>query len=97
MLPHANAVSNDRDCRLPCLLLQVEEAGERVEQELTAALATAEDYAHSSDMRSLRPSLVYDPVNNAVWIKLPKGSQVRCSPAHCWVHPMSTAVASTAC
>ena len=54
-----------------------------MEQALTAALATAEDYAHSSDMRSLRPSLVYDPVNNAVWIKLPKGSNVRCSPARC--------------
>ena len=67
----------------PCLLLQVEAAGERVEQELTAALATVDDYAHSSDMRSLRPSLVYDPVNNAVWIKLPKGSNVRCLPAHC--------------
>ena len=66
---------------LPCHLLQVEEAGERVEQELTAALATVDDYAHSSDMRSLRPSLVHDPVNNAVWIKLPKGSQVECLPA----------------
>ena len=83
MLPQATAVSNDGVAGFPCLPLQVEEAGERVEQELTAALATAEDYAHSSDMRSLRPSLVYDPVNNAVWIKLPKGSNVRCSPAHC--------------
>ena len=81
MLPQANAVNNAEFAGSPCLLLQVEAAGERVEQELTAALATVDDYAHSSDMRSLRPSLVYDPVNNAVWIKLPKGSNVRSLPA----------------
>lgn len=58
-------------------VLQVEEAGERVEQTLGQAFKAVSDYSLLHDPPRSRPTLIFDPVNSAVWIKLVKGSQVK--------------------
>ena len=66
---------------LPCcfdgsLAAQVEKAGEIVEETLFRAFVAVSEYSQQQDPASKRPTLVFDPVNIAVWIKLVKGSQV---------------------
>ena len=58
--------------------LQVETAGERVEAEVSKSLEAALGVWQREDtLAALRPSMVYDPVNNAVWLKAVQRSQVR--------------------
>ena len=67
------------------LRAQVEAAGDRVEAELGAVLAVATGVWRDRDaLPALRPVAVFDPVNNAVWLKAPARSQARAhSPCAC--------------
>ena len=56
---------------------QVEEAGERVERELDAVFTPLEAKGRAADLFSNRPSVKYDRINNAVWIRLIRGSKAR--------------------
>ena len=60
--------------------VQVEAASDRVEQVLNAAFDAVSLPNLGRMPVKLRPSIVHDRFNNAVWIKIPKGSPVR-SPA----------------
>ena len=57
-------------------LAQVEKAGSAVEETLFRAFQAICEYSEQHDPSSKRPTLIFDPVNSAVWIKLVKGSQV---------------------
>lgn len=57
---------------------QVEEAGDRVEQELEKAFAGVQLPVALGKMPvKYRPTITHDRNNNACWIKVPKGSPVR--------------------
>ena len=47
-----------------------------VEETLFRAFQAICEYSGQHDPSSKRPTLIFDPVNSAVWIKLVKGSQV---------------------
>jgi len=47
-----------------------------VEETLFRAFQAICEYSEQHDPSSKRPTLIFDPVNSAVWIKLVKGSQV---------------------
>ncbi|DBB15379.1 TPA: hypothetical protein ACH3X3_003613 [Trebouxia sp. C0006] len=53
----------------------VEKAGSAVEETLFRAFQAICEYSEQHDPSSKRPTLIFDPVNSAVWIKLVKGSQ----------------------
>ncbi|KAL0023521.1 hypothetical protein WJX79_006936 [Trebouxia sp. C0005] len=53
----------------------VEKAGSIVEETLSRAFQAICEYSEQHDPSSKRPTLIFDPVNGAVWIKLIKGSQ----------------------
>ena len=55
---------------------QVEAAGERVERALRDAFVPVEEVGQQHDLQKNRPRVIYDSVNNAVWIKLVSGSKV---------------------
>ena len=55
---------------------QVEDAGERVERSLSEAFKAVSEYSAEQDPPRSCPTLIFDPVNSAVWIKLVKGSKV---------------------
>jgi hypothetical protein len=57
--------------------VQVEAASDRVERALHAAFDAVNLPALGKMPVKLRPSIVHDRFNNAVWIKIPKGSPVR--------------------
>ena len=57
--------------------MQVEAASDRVEQALTAAFDAVSLPNLGKMPVKLRPAIVHDRFNNAVWIKIPKGSPVR--------------------
>lgn len=73
---------------------QVEEASGRVEQELNAAFAAVHLPTLAKMPAKLRPSIVHDRANNAVWIKIPKGSPVRDPVRH---KPCKTSVTCCHC
>ena len=55
---------------------QVEVAGERVERALRDAFVPVEEAGQQHDLQKNRPRVIYDSINNAVWIKLVSGSKV---------------------
>lgn len=59
-------------------VIQVEAASDRVERELNAAFDAVNLPALGKMPTKLRPSIVHDRTNNAVWIRIPKGSPVSC-------------------
>ena len=71
--PLAQTSSN---AHLDFVLAQVEQAGSMVEETLFRAFQAICEYSEQHDPSSKRPTLIFDPVNSAVWIKLVKGSQV---------------------
>ncbi len=64
------------NAHLVFFLAQVEKAGSIVEETLFRAFQAICEYSEQHDPSSKRPTLIFDPVNSAVWIKLVKGSQV---------------------
>ena len=58
---------------------QVEVAGERVERALRDAFVPVEEVGQQHDLQKNRPRVIYDSINNAVWIKLVSGSKVGCN------------------
>jgi len=69
----AQTLSN---AHLAFFLAQVEKSGLIVEETLFQAFQAICEYSEQHDPSSKRPTLIFDPVNSAVWIKLVKGSQV---------------------
>jgi hypothetical protein len=58
--------------------VQVEAAGERVEEQVGAILGAALGVWQQHDaLPALKPSVVYDIANNAVWLKAIGRSQAR--------------------
>ena len=98
---HMSLAAATTQLLLTTLCGQVEAAGEGVEAELGAMLAaTTSLWQESNPLPALRPVAVFDPVNNAVWLKVAARSQARTrapwhvSPAYillseqagCWAH-----------
>ena len=57
-------------------MIQVEKAGEVIEEALFRVFDDITAYSQQHDPARTRPSLTFDQVNNSVWIKLTKESQV---------------------
>lgn len=57
--------------------MQVEAASDKVERELHAAFGAVNLPALAKMPMKYKPSILHDRTNNAVWIRIPKGSPVR--------------------
>lgn len=66
----------------------MEEAGSRLEAELDRVLQAATAvWAQQASLPALKPTAVYDPVNNSIWLKAIHRSPVRSLPQLNFFHP----------
>ena len=56
--------------------MQVEAAGQAIETELQRVFGPLSRVAMSRDLARMRPSVMFDKDNNAIWLKLVRNSKV---------------------